>query len=144
MRAVIDTSILVRAVIKPSGSVGPVLTHVRDERYTLVYSEPLRLEYAGVLQRPRIRMRYRVTESVIAATLALIVLKGELVVPDQQVTVCRDPKDNMVLEAALAGKVDVIVSGDDDLLVLNPFEGIPIVRPAEFLTMLDADAADGR
>ena len=42
----------------------------------------------------------------------------------------------MVLEAAVAGRADVIVSGDEDLLVLNPFEGIPIVGPAGFLAML--------
>jgi predicted nucleic acid-binding protein len=40
---------------------------------------------------------------------------------------------------AVAGEADVIVSGDDDLLVLHPFAGIPILSPAAFLRMLDAD-----
>jgi predicted nucleic acid-binding protein len=61
------------------------------------------------------------------------------VVPNRRITVCRDPKDNKVLEGAVAGRADVIVSGDEDLLVLNPFEGIPIVGPAEFLAMLQGD-----
>jgi putative PIN family toxin of toxin-antitoxin system len=138
MRATVDTNILVRAVIKPAGTVAPVLAHVRDQRYTLVYSDQLKVELAGVLRRPRIRIRHRLLESDIEDVIALIVRNGELVAPEQTVTACRDPKDNMVLEAALAGKVDVIVSGDDDLLVLHPFEGIPIVRPREFLAMVDA------
>jgi predicted nucleic acid-binding protein len=50
----------------------------------------------------------------------------------------RDPKDDKFLQVAVAGKADVIVSGDEDLLVLHPFSGIPILRPAAFLRMLDA------
>ena len=47
-------------------------------------------------------------------------------------------KDDKFLEVALAGKADVIVSGDKDLLVLHPFEGIPIVEPVIFLQMLNS------
>jgi uncharacterized protein len=49
------------------------------------------------------------------------------------ITVCRDPKDDMYLELALSGKADCIVTNDLDLLVLNPFENIPIITPKEFL-----------
>jgi predicted nucleic acid-binding protein len=59
-----------------------------------------------------------------------------LVIPNQEVTACHDPKDNKFLEAALAGEADTIVTGDDDLIVLNPFEGVDILRPAEFLARL--------
>jgi uncharacterized protein len=50
-----------------------------------------------------------------------------------KVKTCRDPKDDMYLELDLSGKADSIVSGDADLLVLNPFEGIPITTAREFL-----------
>ena len=50
-----------------------------------------------------------------------------------KVRTCRDPKDDMYLELALSGKADCIVTGDPDLLVLNPFENIPIISPKEFL-----------
>jgi predicted nucleic acid-binding protein len=63
-------------------------------------------------------------------------LRGELVIPERMVQVCRDPKDDKFLEAALAGKAEVIISGDEDLLVLDPFEGILILRPSEFLTKI--------
>ena len=54
--------------------------------------------------------------------------------------VCRDPKDDHVLELALNGAATHVVTGDDDLLALNPFRGIPIVRPADFLDIVRADA----
>ncbi len=137
MRAVVDTNILVRALIKPQGTVGPVLRRLRDGAYRLLYAESLLAELVDVLGRPRIRNKYGITSDDVATVLTLIDLRGELVMPQRRITVCRDPKDNQVLEAAIAGRADVIVSGDDDLLVLNPFEGIPIVRPADFLAMLD-------
>ena len=71
------------------------------------------------------------------AVLALILLRGEPVVPQHRITACRDPKDNVVLEVAVAREVDYIVTGDEDLLVLHPFEGITIVGPAEFLRALE-------
>jgi len=46
---------------------------------------------------------------------------------------CRDPKDNKFLELALTAKVDCVVSGDQDLLILNPFNDIPIITAADFL-----------
>jgi predicted nucleic acid-binding protein len=52
------------------------------------------------------------------------------------VVACRDPKDDKFLAAALAGPAGCIVSGDEDLLVLSPFEGIPVLRPAEFVARL--------
>ena len=59
-------------------------------------------------------------------------------VPSRRVTSCRDPLDVKSLEVAVAGKADVMVSGDQDLLVLSPFEGIAIVGPAAFLAMLES------
>ena len=53
---------------------------------------------------------------------------------------CRDAKDNKYLELALAAAADVIVSGDADLLVLHPWRGVRILRPAAYL----AEAGDGR
>jgi len=55
--------------------------------------------------------------------------------------VCRDPDDDEVLALAIAAQVDLIISGDDDLLVLQAFEGIPIVNPAQALLRLGAEGA---
>jgi putative PIN family toxin of toxin-antitoxin system len=137
MRTVVDTNILVRAVINPRGSVRPVLQRLSEGAYTILYAPPMLEELADVLARPRIVGRYGITGAERDAALATIVAGGQLVVPTRRIAVCRDPKDNVFLEVAVAGRADVIVSGDDDLLVLSPFEGIPIVGAATFLGMLE-------
>ncbi len=52
-----------------------------------------------------------------------------------KVSVCRDPKDGKLLELAIDGRADLIITGDKDLLVLNPFEGVPIVTPMDYLAL---------
>jgi uncharacterized protein len=54
----------------------------------------------------------------------------------QTVTVCRDPDDNKIIETAVIGKCQYIVSGDKDLLVLQVFQDIQIVKPADFLKLI--------
>lgn len=136
IRAVIDTNILIRALIKPLGTVGPVLTRLRAGAFELITSEPLLEELTAKLALPRIRDKYHLTDEDIEALLALIALRGQIVYPERAISVCRDPKDDMVLEAAVAGEADYIVTGDEDLLVLGDFEGIEITSPHVFLERL--------
>ena len=139
MRAVVDTNVLVRALIKPQGSVGPVLLRLRRGDYVLLYSQPLLEELVDVLNRPRIRQKYRLTDQDIETVFGLVLLRGEAIVPQRRIAACRDPRDDKFLEVAVEGIADVIVSGDEDLLVLHPFAGIPVVSPGAFLNMLDAE-----
>jgi putative PIN family toxin of toxin-antitoxin system len=139
MRAVVDTNILVRAVIRPQGTVGPVLLRLRQGEYTLLYAWASLEELIDVLNRPRIRDKYHLTDQDIQTVVGLLLVRGEGVTPAERVTACRDPKDDKFLEIAVAGEADVIVSGDQDLLVLHPFAGIPIVPPNAFLRMLDEE-----
>ncbi len=137
MRAVVDTNVLVRSVIRPQGTVGPVLLRLRHGEYTLLYARSLLEELIDVLNRPRIRQKYGLSGQDIQTILGLILLRGEEVTPVECITACRDPKDDKFLEVAVAGRADAIVSGDQDLLVLHPYEGIPIIPPRLFLRMLD-------
>ena len=137
IRAVVDTSILVRAVIKPTGSVGPALQRLRRREYTLLISRATLDELADVLPGPRLRTKYQLSNRVLRATIRLIVLRSELIRPDRRIVACRDPRDDKFLEVAVSGRAQVIVSGDEDLLTLDPFERIPIVTPARFLARLD-------
>lgn len=139
--AVVDTNILVRAVIKPTGTVGPVLQRLRNNDYQLIYSEPLLSEFVDVINRPRIRVKYNLTPEDIGTIVALLILRGREVQSEERIEICRDPKDNMVLEAAVAGDAQTIVSGDDDLHILDPFRGISIVTPATFLEMIDRESS---
>ena len=109
----------------PHGSVGPVLLNLRQGNYTLLYARPLLEELVDVLNRPRIRVKYNLSDQEIHTVISLILLRGEAVTKIDPIRACRDPKDDKFLEVAVSGKADVIVSGDEDLLVMNPFAGIP-------------------
>ena len=66
--------------------------------------------------------------------LRLLGRVAELVPIVYRVEACRDPGDDKFLELAINGEADVIVTGDKDLLALNPFRGVAIVTPAAYLT----------
>ena len=63
---------------------------------------------------------------------------GGIVVPEVTVSDCPDDQDNRILECALASSADLIVSEDEDLTSMSPWRGIPIVRPREFASRVDA------
>lgn len=142
IRAVIDTNVLISAVIRPEGRTGAVLTHLLSGHFTLVTSQAALEELVGVLARPRMRSKYGVTDDDVEALLSAILLLGELVTTTTSLNVCRDPRDDKFLEIAVDGDADLVVSGDQDLLVLGPLAGgVEIVTPAEFLNRLRASAS---
>lgn len=136
MRAVIDTNVLISAVIRPQGRVGPILLHLRQEAYTLLYDDLLLQEFVTVLNRPPFTQKYGIRAEDVETVVRLILLRGEAVTVDERIDVCRDPRDNKFLDVAVAGNADLIVSGDQDLLVLNSFRNIRIVPPSIFLSLL--------
>jgi uncharacterized protein len=136
MRAVIDTGVFVSALIRKEGTTGDILRALRDGRFIAIYTTDIVVEIIDVLGRAKFRTKYHIEPDDITALINLIRLRGELVTPTQKVNACRDPKDDKFLEASLAAQTDCIVSGDGDLLDMNPFEEIPILRPAEFLARL--------
>jgi uncharacterized protein len=137
LRAVIDTGVFVSALIRKHGTTGDLLRALRDGRFTAIYTTDMVVEIIDVLGRPKFRIKYHIEPDDITSLVNLIRLRGELVIPNQRVNVCRDPKDDKFIEAALAAaQTDCIVSGDPDLLDMAVFEEIPILRPAEFLARL--------
>ncbi len=137
IRAVVDTNILIRAAIRPQGTIGPIVRRLSERRYLLIISEMLFDELIEKLREPRIGRKYSLDEQAIKAFVEELAVSGELVAPTQEIQACRDKDDNHVLEAAVAGRADFIVTTDEDLLVLDPFEGIRIVRPHIFLATLN-------
>jgi putative PIN family toxin of toxin-antitoxin system len=141
IRAVIDTNILVSGLIKPDSPPGRILRTLRDAEFVVVCSSVLIEELAAVLLYPRIRDKYGIDRPAREGIADLIALRGELVTPAERIRVCRDPDDDHVLEAAIAGNAEFIVTGDADLLELEVFRKIKIVRAGEFLTALDPSPA---
>jgi putative PIN family toxin of toxin-antitoxin system len=142
MHAVVDTNILIRALIRPEGTVGPMIPRLAKGDYTLVYSVPIRNELIAKLALPRIRNKYNITDLQVEALLDLIALRGELAAPERKVKVCRDPKDDIFIEAALAGTAEYVVTGDEDLLSLEKFESVSFVTPRRFLAALDRQTSE--
>ena len=136
MRAVVDTGVFVSALIRRSGTTGAVLQALRDGRFTAIYTTDILMEIADVLGRDKFRIKYHIIAEDVYALIHLIRLRGELVIPAREVHACQDPKDDKFLAAAIAGEADCLVSGDSDLLKMISFNGIPILRPAEFLVKL--------
>ena len=96
-------------------------------------SQDLADELADVLARPRF-IRYSSLQEG-KTLLDNLMRQTEWVQITERVQACRDPNDDKILELAVNGRADYIVTGDDDLLVMNPFRRIAIVTPAEFLTI---------
>ena len=135
MRAVVDTSVWVSGIFW-TGLPHRLLLRWRDGEFEAVVSPVLLDELNRVLHA--IAQTIGAPAGLADEWADLVALGAELVIPAEAVAVCRDPDDNAVLEAALAGLVDCIVSGDQDLLSLGEFRGIPIVTPRQFADWLDS------
>jgi putative PIN family toxin of toxin-antitoxin system len=133
IRAVVDTNVVVSGLIKPDGPCGRILRALRERDFVIVVSAELLKELSAVLQYPKIQTKYGIDRTVREALFALIALRGDLVTAAEPVSVCRDSDDDRILEAALAGQADFIVSGDADLSGLKRFRGVRIVSPKGFL-----------
>ena len=126
MRIVLDTNVLVSALISRDGPPGRVLAAIRNQRLTLVTSEAQLVELRAVLGRERLRpyIRFEEGQDLIRDLEAI----GEVVADLPNVSASPDPDDNVILATAVAGQADVVVSGDKQhMLVLGQIEGIPII-----------------
>jgi uncharacterized protein len=137
MRVAVDTNVFISTIIKPENRVGMIIVRMRNGEYTLLYSEEMLEEVLEVVTRDKIWKRYQLTEETLNAFINSVVTYGERVQVLTVLNICRDPDDNIMLSLALDGKADYIVSGDKDLLDLSPFQDIPIITPAEFLSMFE-------
>ena len=137
-RAVLDTNVIVSG-LGWHGAPAAILDAVSDDRLVLVTSAALLAELRRVLEYPRLA---KVIQGG-AQLVDLVAASGVVVVPNRVLTVVNDDDDNRVLEAAIEGAADYIVSGDADLLDLGSFQGIPIIAPGEFAaTVLDGGSGD--
>jgi putative PIN family toxin of toxin-antitoxin system len=130
VRVVFDTNVLYAAFAAKG-----FCEEVVDEAVgtcELIWSDTLREEFESIFER-----RHNIGPATRVALAAYVDL-CEFVEPEElSERICRDVDDDMVLATALAGKADVIVTGDDDLLVLKEFRGIKILSPRQFLQLLD-------
>lgn len=139
LKVVYDTNVVVSGLLSSRGIPALLLDLVFNKRVTLILSEEIFNEYVEVLGRPKFNLPKRQRNSVLRQLRKL----ADWVAPDQRISVAKDPDDNIILECAVAGRSDYLVTGN-----LRHFpksiSQIPILNPRQFLDIyLRSIAEDG-
>jgi putative PIN family toxin of toxin-antitoxin system len=129
-RLVLDTNVLVSSALRGDSIPHRVLLKARREG-VLLASDATLLELHEVLLRSKFDRN--VDRGLREALYQEYARRCQIVSLLEPIRACRDPKDDKFLEVAVHGRADAIVTGDQDLLALNPFRGIAILTPAQYL-----------
>jgi putative PIN family toxin of toxin-antitoxin system len=122
-RAVLDTNVLVSAIIS-DGKSREFLKKAIAKQYSIVMSDLSIKELINVMRRPK----FHISEDELQRTILALIRTAEVVnVKTKIKAVKEDPKDDMIIETAIDGCADIIVTGDSHLLALTTFEGIKII-----------------
>ena len=138
MRVVLDTNVVVSAFLSPNGVPAKLFDLWRLQAFEVVVSEVILTEYSRALLYDHVAARHRLSGEELAEVVDGFRQSGILVAPRDTLNVIdEDPADNRVLECAVAGGAEFIVSGDRrHLLRLQDFQGIQILSPAAFLSVV--------
>ena len=132
MKVVIDTNVLVSALLKRDSVPGRILRAVWEGNLELLLNAPLREELAAVLEYPKIKKRLVALGVESAPFLDLLpFFTTEVGIGDVAVSMPRDADDQMVLATLVAGLGDWLITGDKDLLELQ--NQYAILTPAAFV-----------
>ncbi len=132
-RVVLDTNVLIGAALTRTGPPRRVVDLVRAGNGVLLFSDETFAELRDRILGSKFD-RYVGRESR-AAFVALAAAVADWVPIAGASLGCRDPTDDKILETALMGRADHLVTGDGDLLAMSPFHGIPIITPARLLAL---------
>jgi putative PIN family toxin of toxin-antitoxin system len=128
-RLVLDTNVVVSGMLFPSATPGRAL--LKAQAHRVLVSEATLLELLDVMSRARFD---RYVEADVRRQLAVAYMNAsETVEITSSIRACRDARDDKFLEVAVDGRADLIVTGDLDLLALNPFHGIAILTPSAYV-----------
>lgn len=128
MRVVFDTNVLVAALVFPGGHGEAALRRIVEERDELLLSKPILDELLGVLAR-----KFSRDAEELAHVAVFLDELAAPVKPARRLKVLKDDPDNRVLECAVAGRADVIVTGERALLALGEFRGVRVVGLRDYL-----------
>lgn len=127
-RVVFDTNIFISA-FNFLGLPRTIFERALQGDFQLVISKQIIVEMSGVLRK---KFNYDLPE--LEEVEQFLIMLCEIVEPKRRIKrIIEDPSDNMILECAVEGKADYIVSGDKHLLKLKKFESVPILQPSDFL-----------
>jgi hypothetical protein len=135
-RFVLDSNVLISAALCSTGTPSALLDVLGDVRAVLLFSEETHIELCHRIMKKKFD-RY-VSSLVRQQFLSQLDAVSEFIPIVNRHMGCRDPEDNKFLETAVNGNADCLITGDKDLLTLHPFQGIPVLPPAEALTRIHA------
>jgi uncharacterized protein len=128
IKIIFDTNVWISFLI--GKRLSNIKNHISSRQITIIVSAELLAEIKDVTSRERMQ-KYFPAESV-NKLIEFLETIAELYKPKSKHTICRDPKDNFLLDLIEASKADYLVTGDKDLLVHNPFKTATILTPANF------------
>jgi putative PIN family toxin of toxin-antitoxin system len=129
-RFVFDANVIVSAFLFKNSPPRLALETAKNQGI-IILSDTVIDELSNVLSRSKFD-RY-LAKSIRQELLETLVEASLLVQPSESIDECRDAKDNKYLELAISGHAESLITGDEDLLVLNPFRNIKIITVLEFL-----------
>jgi uncharacterized protein len=137
-RVVFDTNVFVSAVLVKNGLPARALQAWQARQFILLLSPAIIAEIQHTLSYERIRRKYALTDQDVADLVTLLAKDGVVISTPLVVTgvIPDDPDDEQILACALSGEAELIVSGDQHLLALTSYAGIPIITVRDFLQRL--------
>jgi putative PIN family toxin of toxin-antitoxin system len=142
LRAVVDAQVFVRYLLaRRRGASHGIYVAALAERFELVSSEPLLAEVRRVLRRPKLMRKHGRSFAEVEAFVAELRRGARLVAISGDLKLCRDPKDDAVIETAIMGAAIFVVSDDEDLHALEVTghlltHGCRVVKVSDFLREL--------
>jgi len=140
VRIVIDTNVLISAALSHSGNPAQIISLWEEKVFEVLISKPILAEYHRVFHYPHLPFPpEKITNSLhdIEHTAVLVEQVEELAI------VSADSYDDKFLACAIAGHASYIVSGDEHLLALKEYKGIPILSPALFMAAVSEEVSTG-
>ena len=135
MRVVLDTNQHISAIIRPDGHPAQIVKLWRIGLIEVAISPFILEEFEAVVHRPRIQQKHNLSDADIAEYLEELRTSAVLVPGTITVNaVPSDPDDNIIIACAIEAEADMIISGDQHLLSLGSYQGVPIVKAVEFLS----------
>ncbi len=128
MRVVFDTNIFVSAFAIPGGQSERAIMRIVDGTDRLIISKPIIHELLGILST-----KFSHDTEQLSHVAVYLVELGEMVSPRRKLKVLNDEADNRILECAMTGKTDIIVTGDKAMLKHREYKGIRIISLREYL-----------
>ncbi|MFZ2224281.1 MAG: putative toxin-antitoxin system toxin component, PIN family [Candidatus Deferrimicrobium sp.] len=128
MRVVFDSNVLIAALLFPEGRAAAAVENILNGSDELVLSPPILREILSVLARKFSRDREELSR--VAVVLGEM---GQIVEPSRRLSVLPDEPDNRILECAVEGNAEAIVTGDKAMLAIREYEGIRLVTLADYL-----------